>query len=79
MGMKKIFKDICTCLDGETYDVGRILLIAGSVALVVFAGVSVWKSGAFDAQGFGLGLGGLLGGGGAGIGLKAKTEPQGGE
>jgi hypothetical protein len=73
--MKALLKDIATCLDGETYDVGRVLLIVGVVALILFAGIAVCRNGTFDPQNFGLGLGGLLGGGGAGLGFKAKTEP----
>ena len=75
--MKNIIKDCATCRDGETYDVARVILLVGSVALIAFTGISVWKSGAFDPSNFGIGLGSLLGGAGAGIGLKARTEPQG--
>jgi len=48
-----------------------VLLIAG---FVVFTAWHLWQTGQFDAQGYGLAGGGLLAGGGAGVGLKARGD-----
>lgn len=73
--VKKVIKDMATGLDGESYDIGRILMAIGFFSMVGFQGVSVFKTGTFDPQNFGIGLGGLLGGGCAGLGFKSRTEP----
>lgn len=73
---KQVIKDSVTGKDGESYDVGRLLVAIGGMAMVGFQGYSTWITGHFDPQGFGIGLGGLLGGGCAGIGWKASTEPD---
>lgn len=75
--VRTIIKDSVTGKDGESFDVGRLLLAIGSLAMIGFQGYSTYRTGLFDAQGFGIGLGGLLGGGCAGIGWKVNTEPMG--
>ncbi len=71
------FKHCLTGIDGETYDPARVIFFLGALAFIAYSGYTVWKLGTFDPQSYGLGFGGILGGGGAGIGLKAKTEPEG--
>ncbi len=69
-------KDCMTAKDGESYDVGRFLWVVGALA---FLGLSIYtaiNNHAFDPMNFGAGYGGILGGGGAGLGMKAKTEPD---
>lgn len=70
-----LIKHCLTGIDGESYDVARVVLFFGGLAFIAYAGYSVVTSGKFDPQGYGLGLGGILGGGGFGIASKAKTEP----
>jgi hypothetical protein len=73
----RLIKDISTGVDGVSYDVGRILLIVGAVAFIGLSIYAVIVSGTFDFMNYGVGYGAILGGGGAGIGMKAKTEPSG--
>lgn len=74
--LNTIISDCLTGIDGKTYDPARIYLL-GAVA-VFFAGavVTIWHSKTLDFQAFGIGFGALLAGGGLGISLKSKTEPQ---
>ena len=74
--IKKMIKDCGTGADGETHDVGRWLWMIGVLSYIAFSGYSLFKGQPWHPQEFGLGFGGVLAGGGAGIGLKAKTEPQ---
>lgn len=74
--MQQLLKDIFTGKDGETYDVGRILWFIFGLSFIVFSAVELYHGGHFSANDFGLGSGSLLGGGGVGIGLKGKTEPE---
>lgn len=74
--MNKFIKHCLTGMDGCSWDIGRVLWALVTVAFVVFAGWSLFRGGAFDPENFGVGAGTILGGGGAGIGFKAKTEPE---
>ena len=71
-----LVNDCLTGKDGESYDVGRILWILGVLAFIALSVASILKTGTFDPMNWGAGYGGLLAGGGAGIGLKSKTEPE---
>lgn len=73
--MNSFIKHCLTGVDGRTWDLGRVLWALTGVAFVVFAAWSLLHGGVFDPQNFGVGAGTILGGGGAGVGLKAKTEP----
>jgi hypothetical protein len=73
--IKSIIKDLATGIDGESYDVGRVLWALGALAFLGMSIYAVIHTGAFDAMGFGAGYGGVLGGGGAALGMKSKTEP----
>jgi hypothetical protein len=68
-------KDLSTGIDGESYDVGRVLLVVGALAFIGLSVYAVGKTGSFDPLNWGGGYGGLLAGGGAGLGMKSKTEP----
>jgi len=68
---------ILTGIDGESFDVGRVLWVLGVLAFVGYAGYDlIVNKQPFNPQNYGIGLGGALAGGGLGIGMKAKTEPQ---
>ena len=63
--------------DNETIDIGRILWALG---VLVFFGMSVYsayKGQAFDAVAWGTGFSAVLVAGGAALGFKSKTEPDG--
>lgn len=74
--MNKFLKDCVTGIDGESYDIGRAALALVSIGFVVFAGWAVFHGKDFNPQDYGIGAGSILGGGGAGIAMKGKTEPQ---
>jgi hypothetical protein len=76
MDIKLFIKHIFTGKDNATFDVGRLLWALG---VLVFLGISIYsvaKGNPFNAIDYGAGFGGLLAGGGAGLSLKAKTEPE---
>lgn len=74
----KLLSDWLTGVDGKTYDPARASLLS---AVAVFLFLAVWTvvylKQPWNAQDFGIGLGAILTGGGAGVALKAKTEPKG--
>ncbi len=71
-----IIKQCLTGKDNQTYDIGRILWVIGVLIFFILAIIDDVKNGKFDPQSYGIGLGGLLAGGGAAIGLKLKGEPE---
>lgn len=73
--MKTLLLHIFSGRDNQTVDVARVLWVLGVLSFVAFAGWHVWQNHQFDPLNYGGGLGGLLAGGGAGVGLKSKTEP----
>lgn len=74
--LKIIIKHCATGIDGETYDVIRILFIISVIVGIGLEIYSVISKAKFDIQAYGLGIGSLLVTCGAGIGFKAKTEPR---
>lgn len=76
--MPRFIKDLFTCKDGVSFDVGRVLWVATVLSLIGFEGYSiVWHSQPFDALQFASGAAAALAGGGAALGMKRLTEPQG--
>lgn len=74
--MKDFLRHCFTGKDNQTFDVARILLAGGVLAFIGYAGFDlIVHHVKFDPMSYGTGLGGLLGGGCAGIGFKSKTEP----
>ena len=55
---------------------GRLLWILGVFAFIGLSVYALYRGGTFDPLNWGTGYGAILGGGGAGIGLKSKTEPE---
>lgn len=73
---KKLFKDMSTGRDGESYDVIRILaLLSVVIALALTVYVVVYKDKPFNMQDYGLGIGILFASVGAALRLKETTEP----
>lgn len=73
--MAGFLRMLLTGRDNATYDVTRVLLFFGGAAFLVCSVLDVAKGAAFEMDKFGYGFGALLGGGGAGIGVKGHTEP----
>lgn len=75
--MKDFFRHILTGIDGETYDLGRVIGAMGGTA---FTGIGVWQAvhgtAPFDFQSFGIGFGAMAGGVGALLKLKENSEPK---
>ena len=58
-----LLRDAVTDYDGHTFDTGRLLIALGCLAMVALATWQVvMNHGVFDAQAFGLGYGGIVGG-----------------
>ena len=74
--MLPVIKHSLTEEDNETYDLFRLSLAIAMIAFVGLAIYSVIKTGQFDMVGYGTGFGALLGGGGLGVGMRAKFEPR---
>lgn len=73
--MNKIINDMLTGLDGESFDIGRILWAAGVISYIAYGGWHLFLNHLYNPMDYGTGLGVVLAGGGAAIGMKAKTEP----
>ncbi|MDR3415020.1 MAG: hypothetical protein P4L83_02445 [Nevskia sp.] len=74
--MRRFFVTMLTCADNESADIGRVALLFVAVSFVGLAAVDIfWRGHPLDYMGFGAAAGGILGGGGAGIGLKHASEP----
>lgn len=80
--MNTILTHMLTGIDGVTFDPARVIGYGAAVAgVAVFLFNSVWSVthlGAFDAQAYGIGFGGVCAGimaVGVGVAAKAKTEP----
>ena len=73
--IKTIIKHCATGIDGVTYDVARIGGMIGVFAQIMLSSVQLWAHHVFDPSGFGIGIGAIIGGAGAAVGLKSKTEP----
>lgn len=74
--MKKYLKDLLTAADGETYTLIKSGIPAGLILLTGMQAWAIFRGQAFDAQGFGIAVGAMLGLGGIGIGASAKAEPN---
>lgn len=70
-------KNLMTGKDNETYDFIRVAAILGVIqGLGLTLYTVVCQQQHFNLEQFGVGLGAMLGGAGAGIGLKSNTEPD---
>ena len=74
--MSKILRQLLTGADNSTHDVGRWLWLAGFIAYIAFQGYAILKGQSWDPQEFSIGLGAVLALGGAGVAVKASTEPK---
>lgn len=72
--VRDVFRQLLTESDNTTHDVFRYMALASimtGLAMQVY--VIVWKSQPFDMQTFGIGVGALLAGVGAALGLKRDS------
>lgn len=74
--MKNVIKNSLTGKDNTTWDLGRILWAIAFVTGLVLVISAHIRQVMFDVQGYGLGIGALLTGGGLGLKLKEDTEPE---
>lgn len=75
--MMKLFVDILTGIDGESFDIIRVLaLVSVAMALALEAYVVICKGQPFDVQAFGIGMGAVFAAAGAALAMKSKTEPE---
>ena len=73
----KILKDVSTGIDGESYDVIRLLsILVVLVALGLTIYTVVYKQTNFDIQSYGIGIGSIFAAIGAALKLKESTEPS---
>lgn len=73
--VKKLIRDCLTGRNNRTYDLGRIMWFQGVQAFILITVYSIYKGYAVDMAAWGTGLAALLFGGGAGLAMKAATEP----
>jgi len=77
--LASLLKDMLTGIDGESYDIGRVLGAAAVVVYLALGVVGICKATAdhpFDFQGYGIGFGSLVAGVGVLLRLKQDTEPK---
>lgn len=74
--MQKLFNDLFTGKDNQTYEMGRFLWCAGCLIFFVLCLIDACSCRHFNPIEYGAGLGAVLAGGGAAIALKSKTEPD---
>lgn len=74
--MKQFLKDCFTARDGKTYDIGRFLWAISVLTFLMLNSCDLLINHHFSSIDFGTGLGLVLAGGGAALGLKKKTEPE---
>jgi len=73
--MKTFLKQLLTGKDNETYDIGRVTWLLGTVAVIVLAAFEVSTS-QISLRELAEALGIISGAGGASVMLKKDTEPQ---
>jgi hypothetical protein len=70
----KIIRDMSTELDGVSFDVTRVLMIAGTLVLFGCEFYGLYKGQPFSPTEYAIGLTTILAGGSAGIKLKETIE-----
>lgn len=75
--IQRFVKDCLTGIDGESFDIGRVLWALAFMIGMVLEIYSTIEGKQFDLQAFGIGVGALLLAGGGALKIKSSTEPQG--
>jgi hypothetical protein len=73
----KLFKDILTEDDNQTYCAARLCAVAALFGFLAIAIIHVLHGGSMDFSQLGMGFGTVLGGSGVMIGAKAATQKDG--
>lgn len=76
MRLSVLLKDCFTGIDGESYDIGRLLWAIGVFSYIGIAIYAIMKGQPWSASEYGIGMSTILAGGGAGVAFKSKTEPK---
>lgn len=58
--IRRVFKDITTLADGESFGTGRVLAVGCAIALVSLDAFSLMTGGKFDPLGTGTGLAAII-------------------
>lgn len=77
--MNKFFVDILKDLDGENFDIAKVLWAIGVLVYLILSIVSVIMGQAWNPTQYGIGFGAVLAGGGAAMGMRGmgmKTKSQ---
>ena len=73
--MRKVFNDLLTGKDNETYDIGRVTWLLGTIAVIALAGYEVMRDNV-NLRELAEALGIISGAHGAAMYMKKDTEPQ---
>lgn len=74
--MIAIIQKLFSGKDNLTPDLGRVLWALGVLTFIGISIASIFKGQPWEPEQYGIGLGAVLAGGGAGIGFKKETEPE---
>ena len=74
MNLRKMIMDWFTEADGKTFDVVRLLYVAGVLSYIIMAIWALAKGQAWQPERYGYGFAATLVGGGAAIGIRAHFE-----
>jgi hypothetical protein len=74
--LQNFLKHLFTGKDNETFDVARVLWAVGVLFFLGLSTYDMLKGHDFRPMDWGTGLGLVLAGGGTGVAVKSKTEPQ---
>jgi len=74
--MRKFVKDIFTGIDGQTFDIGRVLWAFSTVFSHIVYGVAIYRGLTFDWVSYGAGNAAIHTTFGANLLMKANTEPK---
>lgn len=74
---RTFFFQMFTGRDNQSADIGRVLWAQVTIGYLIFSAIALFKGGSFDPVAWGGGAAAILGAGGAALGLKGNTEPDG--
>lgn len=69
-------KDLFTCADGESYDIGRVSWAVSTAVIIAAAAWNASRGHVLDLAQLGAALGGVVLAHGAALWAKAATEPK---
>jgi hypothetical protein len=72
----EFLNNLFTGKDNKTADIGRVGFVIALVGYLIVVMYDAYVNKHFDAQGTGVSLGAILGGGMGGLGMKKGAEPE---